>query len=64
MKPGRREKLSMGAARGIEGGQRVSEEISSGVAECTRLILVKDGFGGDLRALDRLRMKAGKTRGF
>jgi hypothetical protein len=23
------------------------------VAECTRLILVKDGFGGDLGALDR-----------
>jgi hypothetical protein len=32
---------------------RLSEEISSRVAECTRLILVKDGFGGDLGALDR-----------
>jgi hypothetical protein len=31
----------------------MSEEISSRVAECTRLILVKDGFGGDLGALDR-----------
>jgi hypothetical protein len=31
----------------------VSEEISSRVAECTRLILVKDGFGGDLGALDQ-----------
>jgi hypothetical protein len=31
----------------------VSEEISSRVAECTRLILVKDGFGGGLGALDR-----------
>jgi hypothetical protein len=31
----------------------VSEEISSWVAECTYLILVKDGFGGDLGALDR-----------
>jgi hypothetical protein len=31
----------------------VSEEISSRVAESTRLILVKDGFGGDLGALDR-----------
>jgi hypothetical protein len=40
-----------------------SEEFSSRVAECTRLILVKDGFGGDLGALDRLRMNAGKTQG-
>jgi hypothetical protein len=32
---------------------RLSEEISSRVAECTRLILVKDGFGGDLGALDQ-----------
>jgi hypothetical protein len=31
----------------------MSEEISSRVAECTRLILVKDGFGEDLGALDR-----------
>jgi hypothetical protein len=31
----------------------LSEEISSRVAECTRLILVKNGFGGDLGALDR-----------
>jgi hypothetical protein len=31
----------------------VSEEISSRVAESTRLILVKDGFGRDLGALDR-----------
>jgi hypothetical protein len=31
----------------------MSEEISSRVAECTRLILFKDGFGGDLGALDR-----------
>jgi hypothetical protein len=31
----------------------LSEEISSRVAECTHLILVKDGFGGDLGALDR-----------
>jgi hypothetical protein len=31
----------------------MSEEISSRVAESTRLILVKDGFGGDLGALDR-----------
>jgi hypothetical protein len=31
----------------------LSEEISSRVAECTRLILVKDEFGGDLGALDR-----------
>jgi hypothetical protein len=31
----------------------VSEEISSRVAECTRLILVKDGLGGDLEALDQ-----------
>jgi hypothetical protein len=31
----------------------VSEEFSSRVAESTRLILVKDGFGGDLGALDR-----------
>jgi hypothetical protein len=29
------------------------EEFSSRVAESTRLILVKDGFGGDLGALDR-----------
>jgi hypothetical protein len=29
------------------------EEISSRVAECPRLILLKDGFGGDLGALDR-----------
>jgi hypothetical protein len=32
---------------------RLTEEISSRVAESTRLILVKDGFGGDLGALDR-----------
>jgi hypothetical protein len=31
----------------------MSEEISSRVAECTRLILVKEEFGGDLGALDR-----------
>jgi hypothetical protein len=31
----------------------LSEVISSWVAERTRLILVKDGFGGDLGALDR-----------
>jgi hypothetical protein len=31
----------------------LSEEISSRVAKSTRLILVKDGFGGDLGALDR-----------
>jgi hypothetical protein len=31
----------------------LSEEISSRVAESTRLILVKDRFGGDLGALDR-----------
>jgi hypothetical protein len=31
----------------------LSEEISSRVAECTRLILVKEGFGGDLGALSR-----------
>jgi hypothetical protein len=31
----------------------LSEESSSRVAESTRLILVKDGFGGDLGALDR-----------
>jgi hypothetical protein len=31
----------------------LSEEFSSRVAESTRLILVKDGFGGDLGALDR-----------
>jgi hypothetical protein len=31
----------------------VSEEISSRVAVGTRLILVKEGFGGDLGALDR-----------
>jgi hypothetical protein len=31
----------------------MSEEFSSRVAECTRLILVKNGFGGDLGALDR-----------
>jgi hypothetical protein len=31
----------------------VSEEFFSRVAESTRLILVKDGFGGDLGALDR-----------
>jgi hypothetical protein len=31
----------------------MSEEFSSRVAESTRLILVKDGFGGDLGALDR-----------
>jgi hypothetical protein len=31
----------------------LSEEISSRVADCTRLMLVKDGFGGDLGALDR-----------
>jgi hypothetical protein len=32
---------------------RLSEEFSSRVAESTRLVLVKDGFGGDLGALDR-----------
>jgi hypothetical protein len=32
---------------------KLSEEISNRVADCTRLILVKDGFGGDLGALDR-----------
>jgi hypothetical protein len=31
----------------------LSEEFSNRVAESTRLILVKDGFGGDLGALDR-----------
>jgi hypothetical protein len=31
----------------------LSEKISSRVAESTRLILVKDGFGGDLGALVR-----------
>jgi hypothetical protein len=31
----------------------LSKDISSRVAEGTRLILVKDGFGGDLGALDR-----------
>jgi hypothetical protein len=31
----------------------LSEEFSSRVAESTRLILVKDGFGGDLEPLDR-----------
>jgi hypothetical protein len=31
----------------------LSEEISSRVAECTRLILVKDRFGGDLGTLDQ-----------
>jgi hypothetical protein len=31
----------------------MSEEISSLVAESTRLILVKDGFGGVLGALER-----------
>jgi hypothetical protein len=31
----------------------LSEEFSSRVAESTRLILVKDGFGGDLGVLDR-----------
>jgi hypothetical protein len=31
----------------------LSEEISNPVAECTRLILVKEEFGGDLGALDR-----------
>jgi hypothetical protein len=31
---------------------QMSEEISSRVAECTRLILVKDGFGGDTRVLE------------
>jgi hypothetical protein len=34
------------------------------VAESTRLILVKDGFGGDSGALDRLWMNAGKIQGF
>jgi hypothetical protein len=33
--------------------RQMSEEFSSRVAESTRLILVKDGFGGDLGALDR-----------
>jgi hypothetical protein len=32
--------------------RKLSEEFSSRVAESTRLILVKDGFGGDLGALD------------
>jgi hypothetical protein len=31
----------------------VSEKISTRMAECTSLILVKDGFGGDLGAFDR-----------
>jgi hypothetical protein len=31
----------------------LSEEFSSRVAESTRLILAKDGFGGELGALDR-----------
>jgi hypothetical protein len=31
----------------------MSEEISSRVTECTRLILVKEEFRGDLRVLDR-----------
>jgi hypothetical protein len=43
--------ISMGL--GIKWSRAVSEEISSRVAESTRLILVKDGFGGDLGALDR-----------
>jgi hypothetical protein len=38
----------------------MSEEISSRVAECTCLILVKDGFGGDLGALDRWTDERGK----
>jgi hypothetical protein len=38
----------------------MSEEISSRVAECTRLILVKDGFGGDVGALDRWADEHGK----
>jgi hypothetical protein len=33
--------------------RQMSEGFSSRVAESTRLILVKDGFGGDLGALDR-----------
>jgi hypothetical protein len=33
--------------------RQMSEEFSSRVAESTRLVLVKDGFGGDLGALDR-----------
>jgi hypothetical protein len=33
--------------------RQMLEEISSRVAECTRLILVKNGFGEDLGALDR-----------
>jgi hypothetical protein len=32
---------------------KLSEEISSRMAECTRLILVKDGFGGDSGVLDQ-----------
>jgi hypothetical protein len=43
--------ISMGL--GIKWSRAVSEEISSRVAESTRLILVKDGFGGDLGALDQ-----------
>jgi hypothetical protein len=38
----------------------MSEEISSRVVECTRLILVKDGFGGDLGALDQKVEEHGK----
>jgi hypothetical protein len=44
--------------------RQMSEEISSRVVESTRLILVKDGFGGDSGVLDRLRMNARKTQGF
>jgi hypothetical protein len=38
----------------------MSEEISSRVAVCTRLILDKDGFGGDLGALDLRAEEHGK----
>jgi hypothetical protein len=37
----------------VDAVSTLSEKISSRVAECTRLILVKDGFGGDLGTLDR-----------
>jgi hypothetical protein len=40
----------------------MSEEFSSRVAESTRLILVKDGFGGDERSIG-VRMNTGRTQG-
>jgi hypothetical protein len=40
--------------------RQISEKISSRVAECTRLILIMDEFGGDLRALDQRVEKHGK----